>query len=79
MSYAWAALLLLLCTPALAQNTKRFQLPWRGLPIFILVVIAGLVYWRVRRRARRRTNTAAAAAAPAAWRYWSLSAALRRV
>ena len=48
----WAALLLLLSTPAAAQNTMptNSTLPGSGLPVFILIVSAGLVYWRVRRR-----------------------------
>ena len=29
-------------------------LPGAGLPIFILVVIAGLVYWRIRRRRAKK-------------------------
>ena len=53
---AWTALLLLLCTPAVAQNTmpNDSTLPGAGLPIFILVVVAGLVYWKVRRRRAKK-------------------------
>jgi len=52
---AWAVLLLLLCTPAIAQNMPNDStLPGAGLPIFILVVIAGLVYWRIRRRRAKK-------------------------
>jgi hypothetical protein len=53
---AWIALLLLPCTPALAQNTmpNASPLPGAGLPVFALAVIAGLAYWIVRRRRAKK-------------------------
>ena len=50
-----ATLLLLLCTHAAAQVMPNdFTLPGAGLPVFILVVIAGVVYWRVLATAREK-------------------------
>jgi hypothetical protein len=50
-----ALLLLVLCTPALAQVMPNDStLPGAGLPVFILIVIAGLVYWRIRRRRAKK-------------------------
>ena len=54
----WAALLLLLSTPAAAQNTvpTDLTLPGSGLPVFILIVSAAWCIGESGDGARRRTN-----------------------